>query len=41
MTRDSLAMLRPVGARTAHTDAAWTVDGLAAAAAELTGGSGA
>jgi NAD(P)-dependent dehydrogenase (short-subunit alcohol dehydrogenase family) len=41
MTRDSLAVLRPVGARTTHTDAAWTVEGMAAAVADLTAASGA
>jgi 3-oxoacyl-[acyl-carrier protein] reductase len=40
MTRDSLAMLRPVGARAVRTESTWTIESLAAAAADLTGGSG-
>jgi NAD(P)-dependent dehydrogenase (short-subunit alcohol dehydrogenase family) len=37
MTRDSLAVLRPVSARTARTDTGWTVEGMAAAVSDLTG----
>jgi hypothetical protein len=40
MTRDSLAVLRPVSARTSHTDGAWTIDSMAAAAAKLTAAAG-
>lgn len=38
MTRDSLTVLRPVGGRSVQADAPWTLDRLAAAAAELTSG---
>jgi hypothetical protein len=41
MTRDSLAVLRPVSARTAHTDTSWTVESMAAAVKDLTAASGA